>query len=138
MELDETIKSEVERITNEARESDTMTVEDRISMFKEAWNLLPSPKEQYVESFYIMDWLTDVYFYLKNYEEAWKYAQIFLHCYPARFHGEQEYTYAKTAYEVGNLEEAMKYFAITDEKSEGRIWKRDDAMKYFKFYKGKN
>lgn len=135
--LDEALKNEIERITNEARESKTMTPDERITVFKDAWDLIPLPKEQYVESFYIMSWLSDAYIFLKDYEKAWEHAKIFLHCYPARFHGEQEYTYAKAAYEIGNLEEALKYFAITDEKSEGRIWKRKDAMKYFKFYKEK-
>lgn len=136
--LTEELKAEYDRLMAEGRSKfNPSDIQPSVDLILKAWDLLPDKKEDYQESFEIMNSLTHIYFNLGRFEEAKKWAEVFLHCNPTRNYGEQEFMYAKVAFELGDLDKARKYFEIADKKSEGRFWKHKDTMKYFKFFKEK-
>lgn len=102
------------------------------------WDLLPEPKGQWDESVTVARSFIDHFLTIGEIEEVKKWSEIFFRCDPeSDLSGERELYAGIAAYELGNFEEARKYFDIVQKESKGHLWKREDVFKYFKFYKEK-
>jgi len=138
MDLSTTEKEVYESLMAEARANfDPANIDPGIELILKAWESIPDPKMEYQESFEVMNSLSHLYYNLERFQEARKYGEIFLECCPTRSYGEQEFMFAKIEFELGNFDNAKKYFEIAATKSNGRVWKHSGVEKYFKFYKQK-
>lgn len=110
---------------------------ERVKVLLQAWDLLPQPKEQWDESYYLASYLIDSYLNVQNPAKANEWVEILVNCDPERDDdGERELFAGVVAYELGDFEKAKKNFAIADKESNGRNFKKVDS-KYLKFYKQK-
>lgn len=104
----------------------------------DAWKLLPEPKELWDESFSISKNILENYLVMELPSEAQKWVETVLKADPERqSDGERELYAGMVAYELGEFEKAMGFFEVVQKDSGGRLWKRSNVMKYFKFYKEK-
>jgi tetratricopeptide (TPR) repeat protein len=97
-------------------------IEESLDRLKDAWNLLPPPRENTNVSNVIASEISEIYLEdLKNYEEAIKWAKILIACYSDREidDGDGEYTLGKIYYEMGEYEKAKEQFEIRLVKSDG-------------------
>lgn len=136
--LENPIDSQVENLRQEFIQLEMKgQFEKAKEVLLEAWGLLPEPKLEYDESFHISSYLIDTYINLGDFIEAKKWVKLNSKSNLDRHDaGEREYLAGKVEYELGNHENAKKYFKIVDEKSKGRIFQQGD-IKYYKFYKKK-
>lgn len=112
--------------------------EEYEKIFLEAWELLPEPKGDWKESFSIVRDLIENYFLMGIPSKAKRWSEIMFTCNPKKnSYGERELYAGMVAYELGDFEKAREYFDIVQKDSGGRLWKRPNVMKYFKFYKEK-
>lgn len=94
-----------------------------IEMLLKAWELLPTPKEQYDESFHIAQGLAETFFLIKNYDQSILWAKKLGECDPEREDdGDSEFLLGKVYYETNDMEAAKQNFALAFEKSEGRAF----------------
>ncbi len=104
----------------------------------EEWDLLPEPKGTWNESYSIVTAFIDNFLKLGEFDQAKKWSEVLFNCHPDRKdNGERELYAGMVAYELGDFEKARDYFDIVQKESGGRLWKRENVMKYFKFYKEK-
>lgn len=103
----------------------------------EAWELFPEPKGQWDESYHIASYLVKTYLKLQQPSDAKFWITTLFNCDVERpDFGEREVHAGVVEYELGNFEEARRYFTIADKESKGRNFRKVDA-KYYKFYKEK-
>jgi len=99
----------------------------------EAWNLLPNPKTIYEYSYSIVEALCDIYSILEDKENAFKWLDVFIDCYPEKYdYGDREFVIGRTYYEFDDFEKAYENFQIAFRKSDGRAFNEEDN-KYLKF-----
>jgi len=92
-----------------------------------SWDLIPTKKEDYEESYYVAKKLYRYYYSLNDLVNAEKWAKILLSCDLERFEeGEREFFYGKVNYDLGNLEVAKEYLTIANKKSKGRCFIGED------------
>ncbi len=139
MELNEELSQQIRELMDEAYDAYSEdSIEDSITVLQKAWDLIPDKKEAYEEGYLVAHEFVETYFSVGDYSETEKWMEIYLKSdHINRNFGIAEFYAGKTAFELGKLEEAKDYFSIADKKSEGRVWKGDDTMEYFKFYKEK-
>ncbi|RZS92499.1 tetratricopeptide repeat protein [Aquimarina brevivitae] len=136
--LESELKDKVDGLIDKAMSGfDPNNIQNAISTLKEAWELLPEPKYKWSDSFLISKYLTHVYFNQNQFDNALDWAKIFNQCDPGRDYGESEFMLAKVLYQKNNKEEAKEKFKVADQKSDGRVWKGEKNLDYFKFFKGK-
>ncbi|MCW3468027.1 tetratricopeptide repeat protein [Chitinophaga nivalis] len=88
-----------------------------------AWDLLPSPKETYYESYDIARFITENYLLQQDYSNAHKWAEVLQQCDMERTHdGEREFVLGKVLYELGETENAATRFMVAMQKSGGRVF----------------
>lgn len=134
--LDKEIKIKVDKYIEEAMGSfNPNKIEDTINILKKAWELLPEPKTSWMDSFLISKYITHVYFNANKFDEALEWAEIFNNSDPGRDYGESEFMLAKVQFKKELKDDAFKNFEIAEKKSDGRVWKGEKDMEYFKFYK---
>lgn len=137
-ELDQNIKTKIDGLIDKAMKNfNPQDIEASVDILKEAWESLPDKKEDWPESFLISKYITVVYFNAKKIQKAYEWAKIFNKSFVNRSYGESEFMLGKILFEKEELEEAKKWFAVADKKSEGRVWKGEKDMRYYKFYKAK-
>ncbi len=103
---------------------------------RQAWDLIPAPKEQYEESYYVAKKLYRYHLLLGQPEVAHDWAKTLLHCDLERFpDGEREFFYGKVNYELNRLDVAKEYLSIANKKSKGRCFLGEDD-KYKALLKG--
>ncbi len=97
---------------------------------KEAWNLLPEPKFDHPESYWIIYFICDTYLLTNEKHRAREWVdKIFECCLDRIDDGDREFLKAKVSYELGDVELAKKYFKLANKKSKGRCF-IDEAKKY--------
>lgn len=137
-ELEKSEKEKVEKLIQDALNIfNPDDIEPAIKILKEAWAVLPEPKEKWYDSFLISKYLTHAYFNSGDLENALKWAKVFNEADPTRDYGESEFMLAKVYLTLDQKSEAKEYFELADEKSDGRVWEGEKDMQYFKFYKKK-
>jgi tetratricopeptide (TPR) repeat protein len=110
---------------------------ERIPILLEAWELLPEPKGHWKESYHLANYLIDAHIKIRQLKEAQHWAKILFTCNLERpDHGQRELFAGKVEFELGNFEEAKRFFTIADFESKGRNF-RNVELKYLKFYKQK-
>jgi hypothetical protein len=110
---------------------------ERIPILLEAWELLPEPKGNWDESYHIANYLIDAHIKIRQLKDAQYWAKTLFTCDLERpDHGQRELFAGVVEFELGNLDEARKYFNIADKESKGRNFRKVD-VKYLKFYKTK-
>lgn len=108
---------------------------EAIHSLEEAWELLPSEKNEYDESFLIVWGILTTAIQAKNVDAMNKWVDKIFDADPARVDsGEREMWAGRVAYESGNLDQAKEYFTIANKKSRGRCFGNKD-MEYKKFFK---
>lgn len=139
-ELNEELSQQILDLIDEAYNAYSKEIpENSINILQEAWNLLPDNQEDYEEGYLVIHEFVETYFSVGDYLETEKWIEIYLKSDNLnRNFGIAEFYAGKTAFELGKFEDAKNYFQIAEKKSEGRVWKGNDATKYFKFYKEKN
>ena len=101
----------------------------------EAWDLLPSPKVTYPESYHIVHYLIEVYLKIRDFERIKYWLKILSLCALDRAEiGEREFLSARVAFEEEDWDMVKYYFWIAYQKSDGRIFKERDK-KYIDYYK---
>lgn len=137
-ELDETKKAEIDALIKQALNNfDPNDIKQAVNLLEEAWSALPLPKEKWYDSFLIAKYLTHAYFNSGDFENALTWAKTFNEADPTRDYGESEFMLAKVLYNIDRKVEAKEMFKIAEEKSDGRVWKGEKDLQYFKFYKRK-
>ncbi|WP_339705301.1 hypothetical protein [uncultured Kriegella sp.] len=136
--LDDSKKKKIDDlIENAMRIFDPKNIEQTILILEEAWDILPAKKEDWKESFLISKYITHVYFNAEQYDNALVWAKKFNDSNPGRDYGESEFMLGKILVKKNETKKAKKYFEIADKKSDGRVWKGEKDMNYFKVYKSK-
>ncbi|AOM79182.1 hypothetical protein [Pedobacter steynii] len=88
-----------------------------------AWDILPTPKEVYDESYHLAEGLAEGYLLTGNHKESIKWAEIMGNCDMERADdGAREFILGKMLFESGDLENAKEKFALAMIKSEGRAF----------------
>ncbi len=134
--LEQEIKTKVEKLIDKAMSDfNPDDIKSTISTLEKAWDLLPEPKTKWNESFLVSKYITHVYFNANKLENALEWAKTFNESDPGRDYGESEFMLAKVQFKLDKKDQALKNFEIADKKSDGRVWKGEKDMEYFKFYK---
>jgi hypothetical protein len=106
-----------------------------IELLEEAWDLLPSDKISYSESFLIVWGILDVSILINDLDRMNKWVDKVFTSSPQRGDtGERELWAGKVAYETGDLEKAKSYLVLANQKSRGRCFGNKDG-KYLRFLK---
>lgn len=136
--LEERIKSQVESLIEQAMSVySPENINPTIEALMKAWELLPEPKENWYDGFLVAKYITHTFFNVKDFENAEVWARNLRAFNKVRDFGESEFISGKVALELGKEEDAYQFFKVADEKSEGRVWKGEKDMKYFKFFKSR-
>lgn len=96
-----------------------------------AWSKLPEPRESYSHSYWISRYLTEASIGLRNFEFADKWLTI--HKKTGLFRvdsGEKDFLEGKLYYAKEEMEKAKHCFEIANKKSEGRLFKNEQANIY--------
>lgn len=112
-------------------------ISETISTLEKAWALLPAPKEKWQDGFLIVKYMVHSYFNVKNFEKAEEWSSLFRSFNGIRDYGESEFMSGKIAFERNKLDIARDYFETAEKKSDGRVWKGERDLKYYKFFKAK-
>lgn len=103
-------------------------------LLEKAWQLLPSPKENYSPSFHISENMTRIFMGLQQFEEAKKWLEIHKQTGLTRIDsGEKEFLEAEFYFLQGEIEASKPFFGIANKKSGGRIFQRKDRKHYKEF-----
>jgi tetratricopeptide (TPR) repeat protein len=126
----ENIAEKVEDLINESgadwRKGDLSAA---IATMQDAWNTLPSPAEEYDESYLIAGYLIEMYTEHGDIESATKWAEILQRCDLERMDdGEREFIAGKVAYSAKNIDLAKEYFKTSFKKCEGRYFEGEDDI----------
>lgn len=106
-----------------------------LQLLEKAWDLLPLPKENWQESYYIAQNIIHAYLQGKNIEQAIAYLPTFMRCdQQNRNYGESEFLAGKLAFDRGQKIEALDYFIIAGHKGGKRIFNGVENKKYKDFY----
>ncbi|WPC43373.1 hypothetical protein [Clostridium sp. JS66] len=106
-----------------------------LATLKQAWYLLPLPKENYDESFHLAEAICEVYIMLNNFEEAVLWSNQLFKCATFRIDsGERYFLAAKVLFGMKDYERARKYFSAANEMSDGRCFE-DEDRKYVNFFR---
>jgi hypothetical protein len=134
--LETDIKKVIDGLIDKSNEEfDNKNYDLSIILLIEAWNKLPEPKEDYSESYHIVEYLSSTYLDIKEYEKAKEWAaKIFKCALHRQDDGNREFLAGKISFESNDIETAKKYFIDAFNKSEGRCFE-DENSKYLKFYK---
>lgn len=135
-ELQSPLSDQINVLVDQALDQyDTAPAEDRIRILKEAWALMPEPKNQWDESYSIAHGLAITLLDEEALDDAREWAVNLLTCPVTEDSaGEAEMIYAMICFEQGEFAEAMDFFADADEKSEGTCWEAEDP-KYEEFFR---
>lgn len=118
-------------------EYDKGCLEESVSLLEQAWEELPSVKENYDESFLIIWGILDISILLRDDKRMEKWVDKIFVADPERGDtGERELWAGKVAYELGDFPKAKEYLDIANKKSRGRSFSAKDG-KYLKFLKDK-
>lgn len=137
LEVDQNIKLEIERLTKEAfGVFNLQNPQPGIDFLIEAYNKIPEPRNVYSDSFNLIKYIAIGYFRAGLLPESEKWLPVFLDCdNKVMNYGESEFLAGKIAFEKDNKTEAIQYFIIANQKSEGRVFKSKDEKTYFSFFK---
>jgi tetratricopeptide (TPR) repeat protein len=138
MELDNSIKEEIERLDNLSNEIFSLeNPQPSIDLLIEAYHLIPQPRTSYFESFNLLYYITAAYFQVGLLDESEKWLPEFLESDSKKMgYGKSEYIAGKIAVKRNDTEKAMQYFTIANAKSGGRAFsKSGDEKVYFDFFK---
>lgn len=136
MQLPESIQEQVDALSAESEiHFATHHFEKCIELTQKSWELLPTPKEVYSESYHIAEGLVIQYMKLNNLKQARHWATVLQRCALHRMDGgERDMWFGRIAYEEGNLTEAMTHFRVAFRKSKGRTFLGSRNETYYKFY----
>lgn len=113
----------------------TKNYEASIALRLKMWDILPLPKEDYLEYFHICRSLGETYLLINNIEQAKKWSEEIYKCTLHRIDmGERDFLAGQVYFAMNDLETAKKYFALADKKSRRRLFKNTD-IKYFSLLK---
>jgi tetratricopeptide (TPR) repeat protein len=91
------------------------------------WQLIPEPKHEYEESYYVAKDLFRLYYMLSDLKEACIWGRELQLCDLERYDdGEREFFYGKVNYDLGNLEIAKEYLTTAQKKSKNRCFIGED------------
>jgi tetratricopeptide (TPR) repeat protein len=138
LDVDENIKQEIERLTNEAFGVFNLeNPQPGIDLLIEAYHKIPSPRTKYSESFNLLKYIAIGYFRAGRIDESEKWLSEFLESdFNVRRFGESEYLAAKIALKRNNEALAIQHFIVANQKSEGRVFGSDpEDQEYLKFFK---
>ncbi len=108
---------------------------EALKFLENEWNELPEPKNEQMESFHIVEFITEIHLILKDFCNAKEWSMKIFECDRKRADiGEREFLVGKVNYELGDFEQAKKYFEVASQKSNGRIFSERDGQ-YLKFFK---
>ena len=111
--------------------------EECIRINKQAWSLLPEPKENTSDSFHISRSLAGYFLKLGKLEEAEEWISVLLNCAKHRIDmGERELLAAEVAFAKGDLGKARAHLKTADKNSKGKVW-RIAPKEITDFYKSK-
>ncbi|MGO4289143.1 tetratricopeptide repeat protein [Chitinophaga sp. RAB17] len=103
---------------------------------EEAWDLLPSPKTSYDDSFHLALSIAETYLELKDFPAMLRWAKTLQQCDLERADdGDREFMLGKAFYENGSMTEAEQYLNIAMQKSGGRVFEGADE-KYLHVFQG--
>lgn len=98
--------------------------EECIRINKQAWSLLPEPKENTSDSFHISRSLAGYFLKLGKLEEAEEWVSVLLNCAKHRIDmGERELLAAEVAFAKGEPDKARAYLKTADKNSKGNVWR---------------
>ncbi|MBM9592383.1 hypothetical protein JWG41_18210 [Leptospira sp. 201903075] len=104
-----------------------------ISEISEIWDSLPDPKETVPNSYLLVEYGARISLAKKDYVKAWEWANVSLKYNDIRNRmGEGEFLLGIVSFAKGDVENAKKYFAIANEKSEGRAFEGANISQYKK------
>lgn len=134
--LDAEFKKSIDLLMDTSNEEyDKGNYIESIRLLEDAWIKLPEPKGEYSESYYIAEDISKTYMLTNDLKQAKKWSDELFKCGLHRLDGgERELLAGKIAFELGEFDLAKEYFAIANEKSEGRCFE-DEDIKYIKFFK---
>ncbi len=128
MKLNELNRERVNKLISES--SDFYEIGNRsksIDLLEKAWQELPGVKYLYDESYHIARYLTKIFLESDNFELAKNWAFEVMKCDPERPDiGEKEFLVGKVLFESGEQSEALEYFRIANDKSEGMCFEGED------------
>lgn len=138
-ELDEKTEEKIQELIFRAQEEfNAYQTEKCVDTLKEGITLIPGNPAEFQLGFTLVNEICE-----KSYDDGLldivnEWLEQYKECDKAqRGFGDSEYLVGRLAFDNGDFESAKSNFKIADEKSGGRIWRRKDAVKYFKFYKEK-
>jgi hypothetical protein len=114
------------------------SIDESVRILNEAWDLIPEDKSTWDEGYRVAHEFIETYFHFGNFIEAEKWVEVYLKSAKQFYnYGRAEFMAGRIAYEIGKFYDAKAFFILSDEKSEGRVWKSNGQLKYLKFYKTK-
>lgn len=131
LEIEENIKQEIERLTNEAfGVFDLENPQPGIDILIKAYNNIPAPRTKYTESFNLIKYISIGYFRAGMIDESEKWLPEFFESdFNTMGFGESEYLAGKIALKRNNEKLAIQYFIVANQKSEGRVFGSDEDDK---------
>lgn len=136
-ELDQELAHTIEDlITQSYTVYDKENLEPSLTLLKKAWDLLPSSKVNWQESYYISKNIIHTYLQADDLEKVKAYLPTFITCDNLnRNYGESEFLAGKIAFDTGKKTEALNYFVIAGHKGGSRIFNGSENARYKDFYK---
>ncbi|PCJ55342.1 MAG: hypothetical protein COA79_21100 [Planctomycetota bacterium] len=135
-----TIKSQINTLMEKVNlEWELKNYETSLNYLKDSWNLLPSPKTDFDDSYHIVELIISLYLENLNLPlEAKNWVKIFYECDTARIDsGERHFVDGKTEYALGNIESSMILFSKAYKLSEGRCFIDEDPKFKTLYFKNK-
>ena len=109
-----------------------------IDLMKKAWLLIPEPKLNYGESFWVSRLFCEGYLCMEDFDNMRYWLEIYKSAALFRIDsGERIFMEARLEYSMRNFELAKVLFKKADQMSNGRLFKKKEYAEYFKFYKQK-
>lgn len=136
-ELNKDLAKTIETLINKSYDLfDKENIKPSLELLEKAWDLLPSPKESWQESYYISQDIIHSYLQAGDLEKAIAYLPTFMRCdNKNRNYGESEFLAGKIALDRGKETEALDYFVVAGHKGGARIFNGSENKKYKDFYK---
>jgi hypothetical protein len=127
--MESNTKNKIEQLMNESNvEFDKNNLVKSIDLLIRAWSLLPEPKNNEEESFFIVKYIIETNLKIGNPYEANKWIKVFYDCDKTRNDlGDRKYIEGKVAYALCEMERAKKLFIEADKLTKGRCFEENDV-----------
>lgn len=132
--LSESLCNEIQELLDLAydrEEADDFAGAEKLHL--KAWNLIPEPKLSWADSLGYADSIAEFYLDAGKLEQALKFSTMALDCEIEDFDFGPFINAGKINFELGNVDDALKYFSMAFDRCGKRAFVNEDA-KYFVFF----